>query len=113
MREVRLLRRQDEELCQRLAMDPFYVSSTTVPTTQQMNDLKVSYDHCFGSGMFIADPLSYFLSIADPQMALDYQLDAISQGPKNSKIPGPNPLPLPLVMDMHASKTLCTGLYKS
>ncbi len=26
---------------------------------------------------------------------------------------GPNPLPLPLVMDMHASNTLCTGLHKS
>jgi hypothetical protein len=38
---------------------------------------------------------------------------AISQGPKNSRIPGPNPLSLPLVMDMHASKKLCTGLYKS
>jgi hypothetical protein len=45
-----------------------------------------------------------------PQMAVAYRLDAISQGPKNSRIPGPNPLPLPLVMDMHASKTLCTGL---
>jgi hypothetical protein len=33
---------------------------------------------------------------------------AISQGPKNSRIPVPNPLPLPLVMDMHVSKTLCT-----
>ncbi len=48
-----------------------------------------------------------------PQMALAYWLDAISQCPKNSRIPGPNPLPLALVMDMHASKTLCTGLYKS
>ncbi len=37
----------------------------------------------------------------------------LSQGPKNSQIPGPNPLPLPLVMDMQGSKTLCTGLYKS
>ncbi len=37
-----------------------------------------------------------------PQMALAYQLDAISQGPKNSRIPGPNPLLLALVMDMHA-----------
>ncbi len=47
-------------------------------------------------------------------MALTYRLDAISQGPKNFRIPGPNPLPLPLVMDMmHASKTLCMGLYKS
>ncbi len=45
--------------------------------------------------------------------ALAYRLDAISQGPKNLRIPGPNPLPLPLAMDMHASKTLCTGLYKS
>ncbi len=47
------------------------------------------------------------------KMALAYQLDAISQGPKSSQIPGPNPLPLALVMDMHASTTLCTGLYKS
>ncbi len=44
-----------------------------------------------------------------PQMALAYQLDAISQGPKNSQIPGPNPLPLTLIIEMHASKTLCTG----
>ncbi len=48
-----------------------------------------------------------------PHMALAYRLDAISQGQKNSRIPGPNPLPLALVMDMHASKTLCTGLFKS
>lgn len=40
MREVRQLRRQDEELCQRLAMDPYYVSSTTVPTSSQMEGLK-------------------------------------------------------------------------
>ncbi len=44
---------------------------------------------------------------------LAYRLDAISQGPKNSRIPGPNPLPLALVMDLHASKTVCTGLYIS
>ncbi len=48
-----------------------------------------------------------------PQMALAYRLDAISQGPKNSGIPGPNPLQLPHVMYIHASKTLCTGVYKS
>jgi hypothetical protein len=35
------------------------------------------------------------------------------QGPKNSRIPGPDPLPLALVMDMHASTILCIGLYKS
>jgi hypothetical protein len=46
-------------------------------------------------------------------MALAYRRDAISQGPKNSTFPGPNPLPHALVMDMHSSKTLCTGLYKS
>jgi hypothetical protein len=46
-------------------------------------------------------------------MALAYRLNAVSQGPKNSRIPGPNPLRLALLMDMHASKTLCTGLYKS
>ena len=34
-------------------------------------------------------------------------------GPKNSGIPGSNPLPLPQVMDMHTSKTLCTGLYRA
>ncbi len=48
-----------------------------------------------------------------PQKALAYRLAAISQGPKNSWYPGPNPLSLALVMDMHVSKTLCTGLYKS
>ncbi len=45
--------------------------------------------------------------------ALAYRLDAISQGPKNSGIPGPKPLQLPHVMYIHASKTLCTGVYKS
>jgi hypothetical protein len=40
-----------------------------------------------------------------PQMALAYKLDAISKGPKNFRIPGPNPLPLALVKDMHAPKT--------
>ncbi len=44
-----------------------------------------------------------------PHMAHAYRLDAISQGPKNSGIPGPNPLPLALVMDMHASKTYARG----
>jgi hypothetical protein len=37
-------------------------------------------------------------------MALAYRLDAISQGPKNSRIPGPNPIPLPLVMDMQYAR---------
>jgi hypothetical protein len=48
-------------------------------------------------------------------MALAYRFDAISQGPKISQLPGPNPLPLAhaQVMDLHASKTLCKGLYKS
>ena len=53
------------------------------------------------------------LEFFGPQMALAYRLDAISQGPKNSGIPGPNPLQLPHVMYIHASKTLCTGVYKS
>ncbi len=49
-------------------------------------------------------------SFLGPQkMALAYRLVAMSQGPKNSRIPGPKPLPLPLVMDMHASKTLMHG----
>ncbi len=53
------------------------------------------------------------LKLFGPQMALAYPLDVISQDPKNSRIPGPNPLPLALIMDMHASKTLWTGLYES
>jgi hypothetical protein len=52
------------------------------------------------------------LEFFGPQMALAYRLDAISQGSKLS-ISRPNPLPIALVMDMHASKTLCTRLYKS
>jgi len=39
MKEVLRLRRQDEELCRRLGLDPYYVSSTTVPTTDQMEGL--------------------------------------------------------------------------
>jgi hypothetical protein len=37
------------------------------------------------------------LEIFGPQMALAYRLDVISQGPKNSQLPGPNPLPLALM----------------
>ncbi len=48
------------------------------------------------------------LEFFGPQMALAYQLDAISHGPKNSWFPGPNPLSLSHVMDLHASKTLRT-----
>ena len=33
-----------------------------------------------------------------PQMALAYRLVAISQGPKNSGIPGPNTFQLPHIM---------------
>jgi len=39
--EVRVLRKQEEELCARLQMDPLYISSTLLPTTQQMQDIKV------------------------------------------------------------------------
>jgi hypothetical protein len=37
------------------------------------------------------------------EMALAYQLDAISQDTKNSRFLGPNPLPLALVMDLHGT----------
>ncbi len=40
------------------------------------------------------------LDIFRPQMALAYQLDAISQGPKKSRFPGLKPLPLALLMDV-------------
>ncbi len=53
---------------------------------------------------------SEILEFIRPQMALAYRLEAISQGPKNSHIPGQKPLPLALVMDMHASKTLFFAL---
>jgi hypothetical protein len=39
-------------------------------------------------------------------MALAYRLDAISQGPKNSRFPGPNPLPLAQVMDAARIKSI-------
>jgi hypothetical protein len=40
------------------------------------------------------------------QMALAYQLIAISQGPKKSRFPGANPLPLALVMDAARIKSI-------
>ncbi len=44
-----------------------------------------------------------------PQMALAYRLDAISQGPKIPRFPGPNPLPLALVMDAARIKSITQG----
>jgi hypothetical protein len=76
-------------------------------------NLKKFLPYCFFYPQIKSKVTIKFREFFGPQMALAYWLDAISQGPKNSRIPGPNPLPLPLVMDMHASKTLCTGLYKS
>jgi hypothetical protein len=40
------------------------------------------------------------------QMALAYPLDAISQGPKTSRFPGPNPLPLAQVIDAARIKSI-------
>ena len=39
--EVRQLRKTDEDLCAKLDMDPFYISTRTVPTAQKMDELKV------------------------------------------------------------------------
>ncbi len=47
------------------------------------------------------------LDFFGPQMALAYQLGAISQGPKNSRSPGPNALPLALVMDAASINHRC------
>jgi len=40
MREVLSLKSKDEELCNRISMDPFYISSDVVPTTAQLEQLK-------------------------------------------------------------------------
>ena len=40
MREVLQLKSLDEELCNKLCMDPYYISSTTVPTTAQLDAVK-------------------------------------------------------------------------
>ncbi len=48
-------------------------------------------------------------SLFGPQMALAYRLEAISQGPKNSRFPGPNPLPLALVKDAARIKSIMHG----
>ena len=40
MREVLKLKSLDEELCNKLCMDPYYISSTTVPTTAQLDAVK-------------------------------------------------------------------------
>jgi hypothetical protein len=46
------------------------------------------------------------------EMASSGQVSAI-WGSKKSRLPGPNTLPLAQVIDLHASKTLLTGPYKS
>ena len=40
MKEVLKLKSMDEELCTRLCLDPYYISSSTVPTTAQLDGLK-------------------------------------------------------------------------
>ena len=40
MKEVLKLKSHDEELCTKLCMDPYYISSTTVPTTAQLDGVK-------------------------------------------------------------------------
>jgi len=69
----------------------------------------ISIPWASGRGLGAGNLKSFF----GPQMALSYGLDAISQGSKNSRFPGPNPLTLVLVMDLRESKTLRTGPYKS
>ncbi len=49
------------------------------------------------------------MRVFGPQMALAYQLDAISQGPKNSRFPGPNPLPFALAKDAARIKSIKHG----
>jgi hypothetical protein len=54
---------------------------------------------------------SFKTSHMNKKKTIHFQPRCQFTGPKNSRFPGPSPLPLALVMDMHASKTLCTGLY--
>jgi hypothetical protein len=42
-------------------------------------------------------------------MPLAYRLDAISQGPKNSRFPGPYPLLLALVKEAACIKSITNG----
>jgi hypothetical protein len=49
------------------------------------------------------------LDFFGPQMAFAYWLDAISQGPKKSRFPGPNPLPLALIRDAARIKSITHG----
>ena len=40
MAEVLRLKKKDEEICQKMELDPFYISSTVVPSTTQLEALK-------------------------------------------------------------------------
>ena len=40
MKEVLKLKKIDEDICNKICMDPYYVSSTNVPTTAQLEGLK-------------------------------------------------------------------------
>ncbi len=61
------------------------------------------------SNIFAPEALEFFC----PKLHSPIGSMPLHRAQKISRFPGPNPLPLALVMDMHASKTLCTGLYKS
>lgn len=40
LKEVRVLRKEDEELCQKLELEPFYVSLKVIPTQAQVEGLR-------------------------------------------------------------------------
>ena len=52
LKEVRQLRKEDEELCAKLELDPYYVSLKVIPAPDQVvalrkhvSDMRVSYKH--------------------------------------------------------------------
>merc|ERR550532_2822115 len=40
MAEVLDLKKRDEKVCQKMEVDPFFVSTSVVPSTRQLQDLK-------------------------------------------------------------------------
>ncbi len=58
---------------------------------------------------FYVPERSFTHNFFGPQMAFAYRLDAISQGPKKSRFPGPDPFPLALVMDAALVKSITRG----
>merc|ERR1719232_1185603 len=72
MKEVLKLKNEDEDLCMKLSMDPYFISNTTVPTTAQLDGLK---DHIRRMEELKFDREEQFITMKETILSLYEELE--------------------------------------